>query len=101
MYRNKAEGWAAVSQLTQCSCCEGLSEEPPESVINIISGQTSVIGKILASKPVINTIFKAKKNICVFQVSRLYLGFCPDPIHFIVDCEQNVVKFAGKCRKMY
>ena len=40
---------------------------------------------------------KAKKNICVFQVSRPYLGFCPDPKHFIVNCEQNVVKFAEKC----
>ena len=30
--------------------------------------------------------------ICVFQVSRPYLGFCLDPKHFIVNCEQNVVK---------
>ena len=37
-----------------------------------------------------------KKNICVFQVSRPYLVFCPDPKHFIVKCEQNVVKFAEK-----
>ena len=44
---------------------------------------------------------KAKINICVFQVSRPYLGFCPDPKHFIVNCEQNVVKFAGKWGKMY
>ena len=43
---------------------------------------------------------KAKKiYICVFQVSRPYLGFCPDPKHFIVNCEQNVVKFAGKLGK--
>ena len=43
---------------------------------------------------------QTKNNICVFQVSRPYLGFRPDPKHFIVDCEQNV-KFAktygGKC----
>ena len=39
---------------------------------------------------------KAEKNICVFQVSRPYLGFCPDLKHSIVNCEQNVVKFAGK-----
>ena len=39
---------------------------------------------------------RQKKNICVFQVSRPYLGFCPDPKHFIVNCEQNVVKFAEK-----
>ena len=38
-----------------------------------------------------------KKKICVFQVSRPYLGFCPDPKHFVVNCEQNVVKFAEKC----
>ena len=37
-----------------------------------------------------------KKYMCVFQVSRPYLGFCPDPKNFIVNCEQNVVKFAGK-----
>ena len=30
-------------------------------------------------------------KICVFQVSRPYLGFCPNPKHFIVNCEQNVV----------
>ena len=40
-------------------------------------------------------------NICVFQVSRPYLGFCPDPKHFIVNCEQKVVKFVGKWVEMY
>ena len=44
---------------------------------------------------------RPKKNMCVFQVSRPYLGFCPDPKHFILNCEQNVVKFAEKWRKMY
>ena len=47
---------------------------------------------------------KAKKKyiyICVFQVSRRYLGFCPDPKHFIVNYEQNVVKFARKWGKIY
>ena len=39
---------------------------------------------------------RPKKNLCVFQVFRPYLGFCPDPKHFIVNCEQNVVKFAEK-----
>ena len=34
--------------------------------------------------------------VCVFQVSLPYLGFCPDSKHFIVNCEQNVVKFTGK-----
>ena len=36
----------------------------------------------------------------MFLVSRPYLSFCPDPKHFIVNFEQNVVKFAekwGKC----
>ena len=41
-----------------------------------------------------------KKYMCV-QVSRPYLGFCPDPKHFIVNCERNVVKCAGKWGKMY
>ena len=27
---------------------------------------------------------------------RPYLGFCPDPEHFIVNCEQNIVKYADK-----
>ena len=36
-----------------------------------------------------------QKNICMFQVSLPYLGFCPDPKHFIVNCEQSV-KFAKK-----
>ena len=44
-----------------------------------------------------NSLRPKKKNICVFQVSRPYLGFCPDPKHSIVNCEQNVVKFAEKC----
>ena len=42
---------------------------------------------------------RPKQNICVFQVSRPYLGFCPNPKHFIVNCEQNVVKFPGKWGK--
>ena len=42
-----------------------------------------------------------KKKVCAFQVSQPYLGFCPDPKHFIVNCEQNVVKFAEKLGKMY
>ena len=37
----------------------------------------------------------------MFQVFRPYLGFSPDPKHFIVNSEQNVVKFAGKWGKMY
>ena len=42
-----------------------------------------------------------KKKIYVFQVSRPYLGFCPDPKHFIVNCEQNDLKFAGIWGKIY
>ena len=45
--------------------------------------------------------YKVPKNICVFQVSRPYLGFCPDPKHFIVNFEEIVVKFAGKSGKIY
>ena len=32
-------------------------------------------------------------------VSRPYLGFCPNPKHFIVNSEQNFVKFAKKWEK--
>ena len=44
---------------------------------------------------------KKKKKKCVFQVSRPDIDFCSDPKHFIVNCEQNVVKFAEKWVKMY
>ena len=46
------------------------------------------------------SMVRPKQNICVFRVSRHYLSFCPDPKHFIVNCEQNVVKFAEKWEKM-
>ena len=49
----------------------------------------------------LNHEHQAKKYICVFRVSRPYLGFCHDPKHFIVNCEQNVVKSANKWGKMY
>ena len=34
----------------------------------------------------------------MFQISRpyLYMGFCPNPKHFIVIFEQNIVKYAVK-----
>ena len=41
-----------------------------------------------------------QKYICVFQVSRPYLGFCPAPIHFIVKLEQNIVKYVEKWWEM-
>ena len=34
----------------------------------------------------------------MFQVSRPYLGFCPDLKHFIVNSEQNIVKYADADR---
>ena len=44
-----------------------------------------------------NPLCKArKKYICEFQVSRPYLGFCPDPKHFIVQNEQNIDKYSEK-----
>ena len=55
---------------------------------------------VLKEKLILWIIVKAKRNICVFQVSRPYLGFCSDPKHLIVNCKQNVVKFAGKWWKM-
>ena len=39
---------------------------------------------------------KKKKKMCVFQVSRPYIGFRPDPKHFIVNFEGNIVKYAEK-----
>ena len=39
-------------------------------------------------------------SVCVFQVSRPYLVFFPDPKHFIVKCEHNLsnmLENAGKC----
>ena len=39
---------------------------------------------------------RPKTYVCVFQVSRPYLGFCPDPKHFIVSFEENIVKYADK-----
>ena len=46
-------------------------------------------------------ILKSKENICVFQASRSYISFCPNPKYFILNCEQNIVKCAGKWEKMY
>ena len=40
-----------------------------------------------------------QNNISVFQDSRPYVGLCPDPKHFIVNCEQNVVNFAENVLK--
>ena len=37
-----------------------------------------------------------RKHTCAFQVSRSYQGFCPDPKHFIVNCERNIDKYAEK-----
>ena len=44
------------------------------------------------------TSLKAKKIICVFQISLPYLGFCSDPKHFILKSEkkkkrQNIQKY--------
>ena len=47
--------------------------------------------------PATGTFVRPREYICVFQVSRPYIGFCPDPKHFIVNCEQNVVKYVEKC----
>ena len=45
-------------------------------------------------------VLRPKTNICVFRVSQPYLGFCPDPEHFIVKFEENSVKNAEKSCKM-
>ena len=37
-----------------------------------------------------NGVFmRPKINICVLQVSRPFLGFCPDPKHFTVNFKEN------------
>ena len=41
-----------------------------------------------------------QKYTWVFQVSRPYLGFRPDPKHFIVNYEQNTVKYAENWGEM-
>ena len=48
-------------------------------------------------------MIRPTKNICVFQVSRPYLSFCPDTKHFIVKHEQNIVKYmyGEKCGKKW
>ena len=53
------------------------------------------------SDPSFDIVFRWGKKlyIGVFQVSQPYLGLCPDPKHFIVNCEQNIVKFAEKWEK--
>ena len=59
--------------------------------------------KLWWSNSLWNIKSQIQKNIyrvCVFQVSQPYLGFYPDPNHYIVNCEQNV-KFPNKWGKMY
>ena len=36
-----------------------------------------------------------------FQVSRTYLGFCSDPKYFIVQYEQNVVRYVEKLGEIW
>ena len=43
-----------------------------------------------------NSWFASLGQKCVFQVSRPYLGFGPNPKHFVVNCEQNIAKCAEK-----
>ena len=49
---------------------------------------------------VLEQLLGKKKEYIYMSVSG-FLGFCPDPKHFIVNCQQIVVKFAEKWRKMY
>ena len=88
------------------SCSPGMSVETVYLSWPVLLVQVSTLRMLKQSKvcslqvKIIHSL-RPKKNICVFQVSRPYLGFCPDSKHFIVNCEQNVVKFAGKWGKMY
>ena len=36
----------------------------------------------------------------MFQVSRPYLGFCPDPKHFMMNFKENIVKYVEKQGEM-
>ena len=47
----------------------------------------NITGSVLLS-----LFMRPKQNMCVFQVSRPYVGFCPGPEYFIVNCEENIVK---------
>ena len=51
--------------------------QPPQKIEMDLSNPTDKDG-------IVHSANKAKKNICVFLVSRPYLGFWPDPKHFIV-----------------
>ena len=66
-----------------------------------LGGMVSEVWPFLYYALIIKLMIRPKNFICVFQVSWPYLDFCPDPKHFIVNCEQNVVKFGEKLGKMY
>ena len=64
-------------------CTEGFTVIHTSSLLHLAMGDNCL------------NIIRPKKNICVFQVSRPYLGFWPDPKHFIVlkkNCIQNKKK---------
>ena len=47
-----------------------------------------------------SVLFSLNKNLCVFQVSRAYLGFCSDPKHFIEKSGQKILKKMTKIYKL-
>ena len=60
-----------------------------------IQNVSSIYFIVKCSVPKSIALERQKKSVCVFQVSKPYLDCCPDPKHFIVNCEQNDVKLAG------
>ena len=40
--------------------------------------------------------YKSMEKLLEISRPYLYIGFCPDPKHFIVNFEQNSVKYADK-----
>ena len=89
-----------MSTTDNCSCC--LLNLPSHAIFHVkVNVQEGLCPYTKLDSTGVIFSLRPKKYVCVFQVSRPYLGFCTDSEHFIVNCEQNVVKFAGNWGKMY
>ena len=66
--------------------------------IYLFSKEYQLTGNFKAKTSEPTKSVRQKRNICVFLVSRPYLGFCFDSKHFIVNCEQNIVKFFSELK---
>ena len=74
------------------SQCTGKKKIIPEGAIVLIIGdyeKGSTYNRVCLFVSLhFSSVSLGGKKTCVFQVSRPYLGFCPDPKHFIVKTEQ-------------